>query len=64
MKQTAVQWLIEQLTEIHPRAFDIAKAMEKEQIIEAYKADTYIGSTEDIDAEQYYNDTYEQDKQR
>lgn len=31
MKQTAVEWLIEQLTEIHPKAFQQAKAMEKEQ---------------------------------
>ena len=34
MKQTAVEWLVEQLTEIHPKAFEQAKAMEKEQIIE------------------------------
>ena len=32
--KTAVEWLIEQLTEIHPKAFEQAKEMEKEQIIE------------------------------
>ena len=32
MKQTAVEWLIEQLTEIHPKAFEQAKEMEKEQM--------------------------------
>lgn len=30
-KLTAVEWLIKQLTEIHPKAFDQAKTMEKEQ---------------------------------
>ena len=34
MKQTAVEWLIEQLTEIHPKAFEQAKAMEEEQKIQ------------------------------
>jgi hypothetical protein len=36
MKQTAVEWLIEQLTEIHPKTFEQAKAIEKEQIMNAY----------------------------
>jgi len=35
MKQTAVEWLIEQLTEIHPKAFEQAKEMEKQQIFKA-----------------------------
>ncbi len=37
-------------------AFITAKAMEKEQIIDAYKSDRHPCSDED--AEQYYNDTY------
>lgn len=36
MKQTAVEWLIEQLTEIHPKAFEQAKAMERSQKAEEY----------------------------
>ena len=35
--KTAVEWLIEQLTEIHPKAFEQAKEMEKEQIMDAYR---------------------------
>ena len=60
MKQTAVEWLIEQLTEIHPDAFEKAKAMEKEQICEAYRT----GVEEDVynnplkTGEQYYNETF------
>ena len=65
MKQTAVEWLIEQLTEIHPDAFEKAKAMEKEQIIEAYETamETDIYNTPLKVGEQYYKETYEQDKQ-
>ena len=67
MKETAVQWLIEQLTEIHPEAFEKAKAMEKEQIIYAYLKDRR-GEFDVVlklidDAEQYYTETYEQSKQ-
>ena len=67
MKKTAVQWLIEQLTEIHPEAFEKAKAMEKEQIIYAYLKDRR-GEFDVVlklidDAEQYYTETYEQSEQ-
>jgi hypothetical protein len=67
-KQTAVEWLVEQLKErgyageFPPHLlFHQAKAMEKEQIIEAYE----IGESEwtDITYENgndYYNKTYEQ----
>jgi len=67
MKQTAVEWLIEQLTEIHPKAFEQAKAMEKEQIMSAREdghLSTYAeyGSTPkcylDGGHEQYYNETF------
>lgn len=60
MKKTAVEWLIEQLTEIHPEAFEKAKAMEKEQMRKAYLADAYNSQ---YGFEQYYNETYEQSKQ-
>jgi hypothetical protein len=61
-KQTAVEWLLEQLRneegiDFIPTSFvNQAKAMEKEQIIDAYKSDRHPCSDED--AEQYYNDTY------
>jgi len=67
MKQTAVDWLVKKLNQkidfvpMHKwdEIADIvtqSKAMEKEQIIDAYKSDRYPCSDED--AEQYYNETY------
>lgn len=71
MKQTAVDWLLKQITEefaktpskitFNPLLINQAKEMEKEQIIMAYKADWHPCSDED--AEQYYNETYKQDEQ-
>ena len=55
-KQTAVEWLEEQIKKDHPFWIDIfeqAKAMEREQIIEA--AERWKGTNF---AEQYYNETY------
>ena len=66
MKQTAVEWLIDHLTEIHPEAFEQAKEMEKEQIEFAY-ADGFANGFDDgkyddepnyIDNEDYYNKTF------
>ena len=65
-KQTAVEWLIEQLEcrlESLPELnlFDQAKAMEKEQIESAYRAghnDCSRGKF--ADSEKYYNETYGQ----
>lgn len=61
MKQTAVEWLFEQLPKkLHShykKQLDQAKAMEKEQIIDAWDN----GCEDDgiIDnAEQYYNETF------
>ena len=64
-KQTAVEWLVEQIDnkdmgEIPMWIYDFieqAKEMEKEQIEDAYKADLYPCSDEDT--EQYYKETYE-----
>ncbi len=62
MKQTAVEWLMQQLPTIdkydpyYQNLFTQAKEMEKEQIEDAYyqgDADSYKG-----DAEQYYNKTF------
>ena len=64
-KQTAVEWLVEQIIkyDLVPKGtnpdnvlFHKAKEMEKTQIIDAYKADMQPCSDED--AEQYYNETY------
>ena len=68
MKQTAVEWLEDQyikhsgnLLEMG-KSFEQAKAMEKEQIIEAFnQGNIYEGNFFDrvnITAEQYYNETF------
>ena len=60
-KQTAVEWLVEELEKHHIKtdikntvAFNQAKAMEKEQIMDAYDQ----GDIQLVNAEQYYNETY------
>ena len=67
-KQTAVEWLVEQIyaTPEGPTPAQLdkilrqAKEMEKKQIINAYIADfTFVGRISD--AEQYYKETYEQE---
>ena len=64
-KQTAVEWLVEELEQHHTKidikntvVFQQAKAMEKEQIIDAvdYGCSDW-GSAKD--AKQYYTSTYE-----
>ena len=57
MKQTAVEWLIDHLTEIHPEAFDQAKEMEKEQMERIYYGYNQYND-EHLDFEQYYNETF------
>lgn len=64
-KQTAVEWLVEQLKDMEydlrliPNTIDQAKAMEKEQIIDAANKLLYRGTGPgDTAAEQYYNETY------
>jgi hypothetical protein len=69
-KQTAVEWLAEQM--LHPDNFnpyiEQAKAMEKEQIIEAYLtplSNEYWFQKDEIlnqESEKYYNETYGGDK--
>jgi hypothetical protein len=71
-KQTAVEWLIEQigwynLELLSDLRFEIdkAKAMEKEQIVDAYDAGLFDGSMDDVNNrmhKQYYNETYGGDK--
>ena len=69
MKQTAVEWLYENilLTPLDIRSInkclEQAKEMEKEQIIEAWnvraKIDGVLTYTDNRTAEQYYKQTYE-----
>jgi hypothetical protein len=70
-KQTAVEWLVKDLIERHlikeddyvktfiNKSFEQAKAMEKEQIIEAVMYGDIRGKLETyMTAEEYYNETY------
>jgi hypothetical protein len=69
-QQTAVDWLSEQLRFTDKEAYaelyetiQQAKAMEKEQMIKAYKEARQIGcqcydDLDDKNAEPYYNETY------
>jgi hypothetical protein len=68
-KQTAVEWLCSQIYTIQvelesgnnhlKNKIDQAKAMEKEQIMDAANTLLYRGTGPgDMWAEQYYNDTY------
>jgi hypothetical protein len=63
MKQTAIEWLIEELGEYFPHGIGgieymvkKAKEIEKEQIINAWMATD--NELQRIAAEQYYNETY------
>jgi hypothetical protein len=66
---TAVQWLIHQLITENEvtlkgenyKLFELAKQMEREQIIDAYDAGLFDGSMDDVNDriyKQYYNQTY------
>jgi len=72
MKQTAVEWLAEQITTVKWKMSDVtdrisiieqAKAMEKEQIIDAYLKDRRGKFDKALrliyNAQKYYNETYE-----
>ncbi len=67
MKQTAVEFLIEQfeITSEHPsiqKVINQAKEMEKQQIIDARVSAPLLNTgnkdSYEIEAEQYYNETY------
>ena len=59
MKQTAVEWLAEQMlwNEFHNPYLEKAKEMEKEQMNEAYK-EGYFVLPRDVDFKKYYEETY------
>ena len=65
MKQTAVEWLVTRIAHgglVGKKQFDElveqAKAMEKEQIMDAYKHELDDSLGTKILAEQYYNQTF------
>jgi hypothetical protein len=73
MKQTAVEWLIQNIVEDQTikaksmsewiKIFEQALAMEKAQIVDAWKdAEGYNDENATILAEQYYNETYKGDE--
>jgi hypothetical protein len=64
-KETAIEWLIGELNGYDEdcEIFRIAKAMEKEQIINTwYDCKLSIVDKKPMDAEDYYNETYGGDK--
>jgi hypothetical protein len=69
MKQTAVEWLKKRIRVeltyeqdiLFEELFDQAKAMEKEQIVNAYNDCEWTGDHED--GEQYYKETYNKQEQ-
>ena len=73
MKQTAIEWLVKKLSYetsdgtiishhlIINKLVEQAKAMEKEQIIDAYDAGLFDGTMDDVNDrmhKQYYNEQY------
>ena len=64
MKQTAVEWLMQQLPTIdkydpyYQNLFTQAKAMEKEQIIKAFNQSWHDRMNPYKTAEKYYNKTF------
>ena len=62
-KQTAIEWLVEKIQQGNPSfKFDAlirqAKAIEKEQIIDAFDNAVNSGYNEPTNGEQYYNETF------
>ena len=65
-QQTALEWLINEWpvleSNIPPRIIEQAKAIEKEQMIDAFGVGCQVEATRLIEyhqmAEQYYNETY------
>ena len=73
MKQTAVEWLQEELKEVYEsdyfnKLLEQAKAMEKQQIVDAFSEGTRMIDVNDemsamFNGFIYYGENYEQDKQ-
>ena len=63
---TAVEWLVEKYIEkgiIFLDDIEQAKAMEKEQIIDAYNISWALRDKPYATADKYYNETFNKDKQ-
>jgi len=68
MKQTAVEWFQDQIIKIvngtcelsEIQIFEQAKAMEKEQIMDAWDMGISVQDTNDICSEYYYKETFKQ----
>ena len=63
MKQTAVEWLLEQIDDmyihqIYSKQFEQAKEMEKQQIENAFNNGYYQETIGYNASEQYYNETF------
>jgi hypothetical protein len=65
MKQTAVEWVAQELLRAHPiqtnhDVIEQAKEMEKQQVIDAFKRGTIneMNGIEEINSEEYYNETF------
>jgi hypothetical protein len=61
MKQTAVEWLVEQYKKVGGISIsmaEIAKEMEKEQITDAYIMGSYDMAEKQFKPEQYYNEIF------
>ena len=66
MKQTAVEWFQDQIIKIvngtcelsEIQIFEQAKAMEKEQIMNAWDMGISVQDTNDICSEYYYKETF------
>ncbi len=65
MKQTAVEWFYQRiLAKDIQSVFEQAKAMEKEQIMNAWLVDGYTDISNDYwkkEFEEYYNETFKSD---
>ncbi len=66
MKQTAVEWLVEEINKLTGLTIQMdepiieqAKEMEKEQIIKAYNTSFLLRDKPYSTAEKYYKETYE-----
>jgi hypothetical protein len=64
-KQTAVNWLVEQVNSdclnssfIRPELIEKAKEMERQQIIDAFDDGDFMSCGSEKDAINYYNETY------
>ena len=58
MKQTAVEWLIEELKISLRKEIEQAKEMEKQQIIDACEKFGNLNGVDIEDYEQYYNEKF------